>query len=119
MNYVETPSVYGTPVIAPELIEQARQLDQPAGVTITYHVAPAEETGLPDNAFDTVTPEAWRGRIRASAGVSASLSPAEVQQFDTELASILTRDFPQNPLDIHHRVWAVIARNPAPQSQAQ
>src|SRR5262245_10207780 len=35
------------------------------------------------------TPEGWRGRIRASAGVGASLAPAEGDAFDAELARLL------------------------------
>lgn len=56
--------------------------------------------------------EAWRGRIRASAGVAASLNPQAVEQFDHELREILRRDFPQEPLQIHHRVWALIGTKP-------
>lgn len=52
--------------------------------------------------------EGWRGRIRASAGVGASLSPDAVAQFDAAHAAMLTRDFPENPLQVPHRVWAVI-----------
>lgn len=55
--------------------------------------------------------EAWRGRIRASAGVKASLSPEETARFDNELSQILVKDYRQDPLDIPHRVWAVTALN--------
>jgi len=188
--------------IAEPLMEQAKILDAEANVSITYHTASAEDTNLPDEAFDTViagqcwhwfdrtraasevsrllkpngyaviahldwiplpdnivevteslilkynptwsmsggtgmypawladlaianftkietfsfdldlhyTHEAWRGRIRASAGVAASLSPEKVQEFDAELAKILADSFPTNPLPVHHRVWAVIAQ---------
>lgn len=53
------------------------------------------------------SPEAWRGRIRASAGVQASLSPDEVSSFDVELQNILAKHFPGDVLSIPHRVWAV------------
>ena len=188
--------------ISAELIEQARALDMEAGINIVYHVASAEETGLPDAAFDVVmagqcwhwfdrpraaaevhrllvpdghvviahldwiplpgnvvetteqlilkynpswsmgggsgmypawlsdlatanfkhietfsfdidliyTHAAWRGRIRASAGVAASLSPKQVQAFDEELAELLTARFPADPLAVHHRVWTVTAQ---------
>ena len=188
--------------IAPELIEQARLLDNQAGVNIAYQIAPAEKTGLPDASFDVVMagqcwhwfdrPQAasevkrllkpngyiviahldwiplpdnvveatealilkynpawsmgggtgmypawlsdlaianfknietfsfdlnlqythisWRGRIRASAGVAASLSSERVQAFDAELATRLADKFPTDPLPIHHRVWAAIAQ---------
>jgi SAM-dependent methyltransferase len=51
--------------------------------------------------------EGWRGRIRASAGVAASLSPDRVAVFDGELAALLARDFPQEPLRVPHRVFAL------------
>jgi hypothetical protein len=54
--------------------------------------------------------EAWRGRIRASAGVGASLSPEKVAEFDAEHAALLARDFPADPLAVPHRCWAVWGR---------
>lgn len=56
------------------------------------------------------TPEAWRGRIRASAGVGASLEPRNVQAFDAALAQILDESFPGDVLHVSHRVFAVLAR---------
>ena len=58
------------------------------------------------------THEDWRGRIRASAGVAASLSAAGVAVFDEELALLLTAQFPADPLSIPHRVFALIADAP-------
>ncbi len=63
--------------------------------------------------FDFAVPythEAWRGRIRASAGVSASLAPAAVDAFDREHAALLRMQFPQEPLAVPHRVLAIVAR---------
>jgi SAM-dependent methyltransferase len=186
------------------LIEQARQLDRAAGVTIRYVQTVAEETTLPDASFDVVTAgqcwhwfnrpkaaqevrrllvpggylviahfdwlplpgnmveateqlikrynpgwmlgggtglypawltdvavagfhnietfsfdhptpythEAWRGRIRASAGVAASLPPEKVQDFDTDLRCLLSQHFPTDPLLVPHRVFAVICSAP-------
>jgi SAM-dependent methyltransferase len=54
----------------------------------------------------------WRGRIRASAGIAASLPPAAVACFDAAHAVRLRRDFPADPLHIPHRCWAVLARAP-------
>ncbi len=191
--------------IAPELMVQARELDQEAGVQVTYHTAPAESVPLSDASLDLVTagqcwhwfdrhaaaeevrrlllpggavviahldwiplpgnivastealivqhnsawdkdggtglypawltdlgtagftdietfsydlplvytPEAWRGRIRASAGVAASLDAAAVEAFDRELATLLAENFPGAALPVPHRIWAVIARKPA------
>lgn len=58
------------------------------------------------------THEAWRGRIRASAGVKASLNVDEVRAFDERLAAMLARDFPGDPLLAPHRVWWVLGRRP-------
>lgn len=58
------------------------------------------------------TPVAWRGRIRASAGVGASLPPDRVESFDAELATLLATRFPADVLFIPHRLWAVIAQAP-------
>src|SRR5499426_456815 len=55
------------------------------------------------------TPEGWRGRIRASAGVGASLAPAEVEAFDAKLAQLLEESFPGALLKIPHRVFAIVA----------
>ncbi len=49
--------------------------------------------------------EAWRGRIRASAGVKASLGLEEIDRFDTALATILRERYPTDPLPVPHRVW--------------
>jgi SAM-dependent methyltransferase len=66
-------------------------------------------------SFDEFTPyshEAWRGRIRASAGVAASLSPERVAAFDVDLQKLLQERFPQDPLGVHHRVFALVCRSP-------
>ena len=54
--------------------------------------------------------EAWRGRIRASAGVGASLSADGVARFDADLAALLARDFPADPLPFPHEVMMIVAR---------
>ena len=56
--------------------------------------------------------EAWRGRIRASAGVGASLPPARVAAFDDALAALLAARFPEDPLPVPHRVFALTAQAP-------
>ena len=66
-------------------------------------------------SFDLFVPythEAWRGRIRASAGVAASLSLERVARFDTDLQTLLLERFPSDPLAVHHRVFAVVCRSP-------
>jgi SAM-dependent methyltransferase len=195
--------VTGVDPAAP-LLEQARRLDAEAGVSVEYRVATAEETGLPDRAFDVVaagqcwhwfdapraaaevrrllrpggrvviahfdwlplpgnvvaateelivahnpawsmgggtglhprwltdlatggfqgietfsfdldvpyTPQDWVGRIRASAGVGASLPEEGVRAFSEELTALLRDRFPGGVLRVPHRTWAVTAESP-------
>ena len=66
-------------------------------------------------SFDVRVPythEAWRGRIRASAGVAASLSPDQVRNFDENLEKLLQNHFPEDPLQVPHRVFAVVCKAP-------
>lgn len=58
------------------------------------------------------THEAWRGRIRASAGVAASLGPDQAQSFDEDLERLLQNHFPEDPLQVPHRVFAVVCKAP-------
>ena len=63
--------------------------------------------------FDVAVPythEAWRGRIRASAGVAATLSEDEVARFDEGLAAMLAERFPEDPMAAPHRVYAALGR---------
>ncbi len=54
----------------------------------------------------------WRGRMRTCNGVgSGGLSPAEVVRFDAALADLLAASYP-DPVQVTHRVWAVVARTP-------
>jgi hypothetical protein len=55
------------------------------------------------------TAEGWRGRIRASAGIGASLAPAEIEAFDAEHARLLDGSFPGDLLEIPHRVFTIVA----------
>ena len=63
------------------------------------------------------TADAWRGRMRASSGVAASLSDEDVSRFDSELGQLLEEKY-QAPagsdavLPIPHRIFAVIAKSP-------
>ncbi len=185
--------------VAPELLDQARELDAAAGVDVTYRVAPAETTGLPGGEWDVVTAahcwhwfdapravaevrrvlapggtvvlcsrdylilpgnvceaseelileynpgwpmagspgthdewaadltgftdlrtftfdvdvpythEAWRGRMRSSNGVGASLPADRVAAFDEDLARLLRDRFPEDPMPVPHRVFAMVA----------
>ncbi|KRV47665.1 methyltransferase [Wenjunlia vitaminophila] len=68
--------------------------------------------GIETFSFDVAVryrPEDWVGRIRASAGVGASLPPDQVERFSADLTRVLHRDFPGDVLVVPHRVWAVHA----------
>jgi SAM-dependent methyltransferase len=78
-------------------------------------VALARFQNIETFSFDEFTPyshEAWRGRIRASAGVAASLGPDQVARFDADLQKLLQERFPQDPLAVHHRVFALVCQSP-------
>jgi ubiquinone/menaquinone biosynthesis C-methylase UbiE len=66
--------------------------------------------GIESFSYDEATAysfEAWRGRIRASAGISASLSPKKVERFDRDLQEMLAKHFSSEPHLVPHRVFAV------------
>jgi len=77
------------------------------------------EAGFTDIAFFTFgiavpySHAGWRGRIRASAGVAASLDEAAVAHFDAEHGRLLAACFPGDPFEVPHRVSALLARAPA------
>ena len=54
--------------------------------------------------------DAWQGRIRASAGIGATLPPAQVEAFDRTHADMLTERFPWQPLLVPHHIYAAIGR---------
>ena len=58
------------------------------------------------------TPEEWRGRIRASAGVGGSMTSEQIEEFDDELGGLPASRFPVTVLRVPHRVFAVVARSP-------
>lgn len=77
------------------------------------HLYMAGFIGLESFSFDLnlpYSPASWRGRIRASSGVAASLSADLVEKFDQEHQKILEQHFPQDPLQIPHRVFAIMGR---------
>ncbi|MFC9679962.1 class I SAM-dependent methyltransferase [Streptomyces sp. NPDC056948] len=77
-------------------------------------LATAGFTGLETFSFDLdvpYTPQAWTGRIRASAGVGASLPDDEVARFSDELTRVIDERFPGDILHLPHRTWAVVARS--------
>ncbi len=65
--------------------------------------------------FDQVLPvsfshAAWRGRIRACNGV-LTLPAETVADFDTELAAVLARNYP-DPFVAEHRLWGFVTEKP-------
>jgi SAM-dependent methyltransferase len=59
----------------------------------------------------TYSHASWRGRIRACSGMGASLPSEQVDAFDERFARILAQRFPEDPLHVVHRVFALIGRN--------
>lgn len=78
-------------------------------------VAELEDAGFgPVDVLDFVddvefTHDTWRGRMRSSHGVGASLPPEQVAEYDAELGRLLAQRFPE-PLVVPHRIWALVAR---------
>lgn len=71
--------------------------------------------GIETHSFDMqqpYSPDAWCGRIRASAGIKASLDAPAIEAFDAELRTLLQEKYPQDPLMIPHRAWFVSGRRP-------
>ena len=58
------------------------------------------------------TPEAWRRRIQASAGIAA-LDTQTASDFDDNLTELLTEAYPQEILDVPHRIYTIIAEVPS------
>jgi hypothetical protein len=74
-------------------------------------------TGLETFSFDLTIPyshAAWRGRLRACSGVGASLSSEAICRFDAALRELLESRFPGEPMEVPHRVWALVASVPRP-----
>ncbi len=111
----------GNVVAATEALIEAHNPDWTLGGGTGLHpawladAAGAGFTNLETFSHDLAVPyshEAWRGRIRASAGVGGSLESDAVTRFDEVLGDLLARDFPENPFRVPHRVWAVVAVKP-------
>ncbi len=59
------------------------------------------------------TRDGWRGRLRASAAIAGSLPPEQVTAVDRELAEMLARDFPAEPMPVAHCVSVAWGRKPS------
>lgn len=78
-------------------------------------VAEAGFSDLRTWSFDLDVPYShadWRGRIRASAGIGATLDEAKVKRFDAELTSMLATRHSAEPMAVPHRVWTLSAVAP-------
>jgi SAM-dependent methyltransferase len=74
-----------------------------------------EFSGIESFTFDlpvSYSHAAWRGRIRASSGVGGSLAPGEVEAFDDALRARLLDEYPEDPLVVPHRCFALVATGP-------
>ena len=70
-------------------------------------------TGIESFSFDvshSFSHEQWRGFIRTTSAVGASMPPEQLATFDRDHAKLLL-DWPE-PLEIPHRIFAAIARKP-------
>jgi SAM-dependent methyltransferase len=77
-------------------------------------------TAIETFSFDVAEPyshEAWVGRVRASAPIAGTLDARGVQACSRELAMMLRARFPEEPLAVPHRVWAVTAQAPPPRAR--
>jgi len=104
-------------VFNPQLVSPDVRFGHGVGVYPAWFqdVARAGFQSLESFSFDVLlpyTPESWRGRMRASNKVGASLLPDAVARFDATLASILAERFPGDSLAIPHRVFALVATRP-------
>lgn len=108
----------GNVVAASEALIEAHNPDWRFGGGDGFHGRPARALaeagfgGIESFSFDLEVPyshEAWRGRIRASAGVGGSLAPAAVAAFDAAHAELLAKRFPKDPLAVPHRCFALLA----------
>jgi ubiquinone/menaquinone biosynthesis C-methylase UbiE len=128
---------------APAMLDEARRVDGEAGGLVTYRVGRAEDTGLEAASWDVVSAGQswhWFDRPRAATearrllvaggalvichmdylplagnvcAVTEALILEHVANFDLALGRALAERFPDEPLAVPHRVWALIARAPA------
>jgi SAM-dependent methyltransferase len=73
-------------------------------------------SGIETFSFDVDVPyshEAWVGRVRASAPVAGTLDEDGVAACSSELTAMLRERFPEDPLAVPHRLWAVTAVAPS------
>jgi SAM-dependent methyltransferase len=81
----------------------------------TVEVAGAGFERIETFSFDVELPfthDQWRGRMRTCNAIGASLPDATVAAFDRALGQLLAAQFPEEPISVPHRSWALVARAP-------
>ncbi|MDP6068189.1 MAG: class I SAM-dependent methyltransferase [Alphaproteobacteria bacterium] len=120
MAHFDWLPVPGSVVEASEALIQAHNPDWPWGGRDGFHTYEAADLSaagfgaIESFSFDVHVPysaEAWRGRIRASAGVGATLSADRIAAFDAAHVELLAERF-GDELMAPHRAFAMIGRAP-------
>lgn len=84
------------------------------------HLSDGGFKGIQSYTYDenvAYTHEGWRGRMRACGGVGGSMDSETIEVFDRNLADLLSKEFPEDPLSIPHRIFVVYGRNTKPNSR--
>jgi SAM-dependent methyltransferase len=79
-------------------------------------------TGIETFSCDVDVPythDAWVGRVRASAPVAGTLDEDGVAACSSELTAMLRERFPEDPLSVPHRLWAVTAVAPPSRGESR
>lgn len=77
------------------------------------HLSEGGFYGIQSYTYDenvVYTHEGWRGRMRACGGVGGSMDSDTIEAFDRNLADLLSKEFPEDPLSIPHRIFVVYGR---------
>ena len=77
------------------------------------HLSEGGFHGIQSYTYDenvVYTHEGWRGRMRACGGVGGSMDSDTIVAFDHNLADLLSKEFPEDPLNIPHRIFVVYGR---------
>lgn len=77
------------------------------------HLSEGGFRGIQSYTYDedvVYTHEGWRGRMRACGGVGGSMDSETIEAYDRSLADILSKEFPEDPLSIPHRVFVVYGK---------
>lgn len=106
--------------VTQEMIDAFNPNQRSAPVTFQYPEWIADLTSAGFDAWEVFgysavleySHEAWRGRIRASGGVGAAMDADTLARFDDALEKALAEAFPEEPLGVDHRVFALVLWTP-------